>query len=132
MRDNKRAGVEEREAVKTPSNLLLGDIGVDKRYINILAENNINTAGEFISYLEERGDAALLFDPHDMEEMAVAMQRLLIDDNLHAELSEKGLQRSRVFSWERAARRTLDVYRKVAEPQRTAAQPSATAPEKGL
>ncbi len=78
------------------------------------------------------GDAALLFDPHDMEEMAVAMQRLLIDDNLHAELSEKGLQRSRVFSWERAARRTLDVYRKVAEPQRTAAQPSATAPEKGL
>lgn len=79
------------------------------------------------------GDAALLVDPRDPEEMAVAMQRLLRDDDLHAELREKGLQRARVFSWERAARRTLDVYRKVAEPQRAASQPAAaTTPEKGL
>jgi glycosyltransferase involved in cell wall biosynthesis len=79
------------------------------------------------------GDAALLVDPRDPEELAVAMQRLLSDDDLHAELSEKGLQRARVFSWERAARRTLDVYRKVAEPRRAAPQPAAAAtPEKGL
>jgi len=79
------------------------------------------------------GDAALLVDPRDVEEMAVAMQRLLRDDDLHAELREKGLQRARVFSWERAARRTLDVYRKVAEPRRAATQPTtATTPEKGL
>ena len=78
------------------------------------------------------GDAALLVDPYDTEEMAVAMQRLLINDDLHAELSEKGLQRARVFSWERAALRTLDVYRKVAEPQRASAQPAAATPEKGL
>lgn len=60
VRDNKRAEVEEREASKTPSNLSLGEIGVDRRYINILAENNIHTAGDFISHLEARGDAALL------------------------------------------------------------------------
>lgn len=62
------------------------------------------------------GDAALLVDPRDVEEMAVAMHRILTDDDLHAELTEKGLQRARVFSWEKAARRTLEVYGKVAEP----------------
>lgn len=60
VRDNKRAEVEEREAAKTPANLSLSEIGVDKRYINIFAENNISTAGEFITFLQERGDAALL------------------------------------------------------------------------
>ncbi|MEP7291900.1 MAG: 50S ribosomal protein L31 [Chloroflexota bacterium] len=60
VRDNKIAEVEQREAAKTPSNLSLGDLGVDKRYVNILAENNVSTAGEFISLLEARGEEALL------------------------------------------------------------------------
>ena len=59
------------------------------------------------------GDAALLVNPRDTEEIAVAMHRLLTDDDLHAELSEKGLQRAHTFSWEKAARRTLEVYRQV-------------------
>lgn len=60
VRDSKRAEAEEREASKTPTNLSLSEIGVDKRYITILAENNINTAGDFIQHLEEKGDASLL------------------------------------------------------------------------
>ena len=79
------------------------------------------------------GDAALLVNPLDIEEIAVAMQRLLIDDDLHIELSEKGLQRAHTFSWDRAARRTLDVYRSVAEPRRASPQrATATTPENGL
>jgi glycosyltransferase involved in cell wall biosynthesis len=79
------------------------------------------------------GDAALLVNPLDFEEIAVAMHRLLTDDDLHAELSKKGLQRACVFSWERAAHRTLDVYRKVAEPRRASPQQAtATTPEQGL
>ncbi len=61
------------------------------------------------------GDAALLVDPNNWEEIAVAIYRLLSDDELHAELRAKGLQRAKVFSWERAARETLEVYRLVAE-----------------
>jgi glycosyltransferase involved in cell wall biosynthesis len=61
------------------------------------------------------GDAALLIDPSNWEEIAVAIHRLLSDDQLHAELREKGLQRARHFSWESAARRTLEVYRLVAD-----------------
>ncbi|MBX3012369.1 MAG: glycosyltransferase family 4 protein [Caldilineaceae bacterium] len=58
------------------------------------------------------GDAALLVNPQDNEEIAVAMHRLLTDDELHAELREKGLKRAACFSWETAAQSTLDVYRK--------------------
>lgn len=61
------------------------------------------------------GDAALLVDPNNPEEIAVAMHRLLTDDALHAEMSAKGLQRAQCFSWASAARSTLDVYRMAAQ-----------------
>jgi large subunit ribosomal protein L31 len=60
VRDSKRAEVEEREAAKTPANLPLSDLGVDKRYIALLRENNLNTAGEFIQHLEDKGEDSLL------------------------------------------------------------------------
>lgn len=64
------------------------------------------------------GDAALLVDPINWEEMAVAIHRLLVDEDLHAEMRQKGLQRAAVFSWSRAAAETLDVYRAVVQEQR--------------
>jgi large subunit ribosomal protein L31 len=60
VRDNKRAEVEEREAAKTPANLPLSGLGVDKRYLTILNENDITTAGDFINVLETRGEESLL------------------------------------------------------------------------
>jgi glycosyltransferase involved in cell wall biosynthesis len=60
------------------------------------------------------GDAGLLIDPNDVEAWTVALHRVLTDDSLYAEMSAKGLQRSQSFSWERAARETLAVYKKVA------------------
>ena len=59
------------------------------------------------------GDAALLVDPEDEEQLIVALWRLVTDDDLWAELRDKGLRRARSFSWEKTARRTLDVYRQV-------------------
>ncbi len=63
------------------------------------------------------GDAALLVDPYNWEEIAVAIHRLLTDDDLHAELRQKGLRRASIFNWKRAAAETLDVYRRVVEPR---------------
>ena len=60
VRDAKRAEVEEREAAKTPAHMPLSELGVDKRYVNVLGENNLTTAGEFIAFLEERGEEGLL------------------------------------------------------------------------
>jgi glycosyltransferase involved in cell wall biosynthesis len=62
------------------------------------------------------GDAALLIDPNNEEEMAVALHRLLSDDTLHAALRAKGLTRARTFTWERAAEETLAVYRRTFDP----------------
>jgi glycosyltransferase involved in cell wall biosynthesis len=61
------------------------------------------------------GDAGLLIDPNDVEAWAVALHRVLTEDALHDEMAAKGLKRAQHFSWERAARETLGVYRKVAK-----------------
>jgi glycosyltransferase involved in cell wall biosynthesis len=55
------------------------------------------------------GDAGLLVNPLDAEELAAATRRLLADETLRAELRERGLERARLFTWERCARETLAV-----------------------
>jgi glycosyltransferase involved in cell wall biosynthesis len=56
------------------------------------------------------GDAALLVNPENDEEITVALWRLLTDRVLWTELREKGLCRAAAFSWERAAQQTMAVY----------------------
>lgn len=60
------------------------------------------------------GDAGLRVPPNDVEEWTVAMWRLLSDRALHQSLRDKGLKRAALFTWEKAARQHLEVYRKVA------------------
>jgi len=60
------------------------------------------------------GDATLLVDPEDEPGWTVAIWRGLTDGSLRAELREKGLKRARLFSWEKAARETLALYRSLA------------------
>jgi glycosyltransferase involved in cell wall biosynthesis len=57
------------------------------------------------------GDAGLLIDPHDVDELTVAMWRVLNDDELRWEMRDKGLRQADFFSWERAARETMEIYR---------------------
>lgn len=61
------------------------------------------------------GDAALLIDPNNEEELAVALHRLLTDEALAASQREKGLARARTFSWERTAEETLAVYQRTCD-----------------
>jgi alpha-1,3-rhamnosyl/mannosyltransferase len=62
---------------------------------------------------EVAGDAAELFDPYDVEAIAAAVRRLLDDRERREELVTKGLERVPLFTWERAARATLALYRDV-------------------
>lgn len=64
---------------------------------------------------EVAGDAALLVPPGDPPELARALERVVADGELRRNLIERGFQRCRLFSWERAARETLAVYREAAE-----------------
>jgi glycosyltransferase involved in cell wall biosynthesis len=56
------------------------------------------------------GDAALSVDPEDEEGLCEAMRHVLQDEKLRVELSAKGVQRARQFSWERTAATTLEAY----------------------
>lgn len=59
---------------------------------------------------EVAGDAALQVDPHDPIALTLEIKRLLEDDSLRTELSAKALRRSKVFSWQTTAEKTLSVY----------------------
>jgi len=59
---------------------------------------------------EVAGDAALLFDPHDPRAIAQALTRLLTDEELRAQLRNRGAARAKEFTWQRTARLTLDSY----------------------
>ena len=63
---------------------------------------------------EVGGDAAEYFGPHDVAAMAAAIARLLDDETRRRELIARGRARAREFTWERCARDTLAVYRRVA------------------
>ena len=56
------------------------------------------------------GDAGLQIDPYDVDALAEAIVSVLTDDRLRSDLEAKGLERSRLFSNERMARLTLEVY----------------------
>ncbi len=59
---------------------------------------------------EVAGDAAILVDPHDPDEIANAIYNVLTNDNLRNEMIKKGLERVKGFTWERCAKETLKVY----------------------
>jgi glycosyltransferase involved in cell wall biosynthesis len=61
------------------------------------------------------GDAALLVDPEEPDEMTVAIWRLLSDDAVRQQMRDKGLKRAGLFSWRRAAQETLGIYRRLVE-----------------
>jgi len=60
--------------------------------------------------LEEiAGDAALLVDQENPEAIADAARRLLLDPEMRRRMSNAALERSKRYSWDRCARRTLAV-----------------------
>jgi len=62
---------------------------------------------------EVAGDAAILVDPHSIEEISEAMERLLESDSLCQELVAKGIERVREYSWEISTQRHLEIFKKI-------------------
>jgi glycosyltransferase involved in cell wall biosynthesis len=62
---------------------------------------------------EISGDAALLFDPLSVDDMAAALRKGLLDADLRSRLVTKGLENAHSFSWDKTARETLDIYSNV-------------------
>jgi glycosyltransferase involved in cell wall biosynthesis len=59
------------------------------------------------------GDAAILVDPENIEELGAALVRLAEDDVLRQDLVRRGLARAAGMTWEAAVERTWDVYREL-------------------
>jgi len=59
---------------------------------------------------EVAGDAALLVDPQDARQIEEAFLRLLEDVGFRESLREKGIERAKHFTWQRAAQETLAYY----------------------
>ncbi len=62
---------------------------------------------------EVAGGAALLVNPSKPEEITAAIQRLINNDVLYAELQKKGVERARQFSWEAMTKEVLKIYESV-------------------
>lgn len=66
------------------------------------------------SALEEvAGDAALLVDPEQTDEIAAALLLLIENSDLRRTLAERGRLRARLYPWERAIRATHSAYEEV-------------------
>lgn len=65
---------------------------------------------------EVAGDAAILVDPLDEGELTGAMERLYARKDLRDGLKKKGLERVRLFSWEKTAAATLKAFESLVRP----------------
>jgi glycosyltransferase involved in cell wall biosynthesis len=59
------------------------------------------------------GDAGLLVDPYDTQELAQSINSLLSDGKTGKKLIKKGLKRSKLFKWSDTAIKTLEIYEEV-------------------
>lgn len=57
------------------------------------------------------GDAALYFDPVCVDDIAAKLVAMASDANLHRELKDKGLARSKLFTWQVCSEKTVDALR---------------------
>ena len=62
---------------------------------------------------EVADDAAILLDPLDIEGFARAIERVLEDAELRHDLRQRGLRQAARFTWDRTARETIAVYKRV-------------------
>ncbi len=67
--------------------------------------SNISSSREVVE------DAGVYADAEDAERMRATLESALLDDDLLSRLSARGRSRASRFSWETAARETVEVYR---------------------
>jgi glycosyltransferase involved in cell wall biosynthesis len=67
------------------------------------------------SFPEVAGDAALLFDPDNVDELSHQLHSVTCDDKVRLQLILRGLERAKFFSWDKAADNIYGILRQVVE-----------------
>lgn len=57
------------------------------------------------------GDAGIMLDPHENERLAEEMYRILNVEKLSKNMTEMGLERAKLFDWDKSAQQTMEVYK---------------------
>jgi glycosyltransferase involved in cell wall biosynthesis len=81
--------------------------------VEAMASGTPVLASHEASMPEVLGGAGVLLDPRDVSAWRDAIIRLVNDAALRDDLRARGLARAATFTWQRTARRTLEVYREV-------------------
>lgn len=55
----------------------------------------------------------MMFNPTSIDQLVDCVVRLVEDPDLYGKLRREGLRQSALFSWEKAAEETMEVYRGV-------------------
>jgi glycosyltransferase involved in cell wall biosynthesis len=63
---------------------------------------------------EVGGDAAVYFDPYSIDDIRNQVERVICSSSLQNEMIKKGKERLKLFSWEKCARETMEVYNSLA------------------
>ena len=71
--------------------------------------SNITSIPEVVPFKES------LFNPNNPKELSLKLENLLNDSKLRNNLENICFERSKEFTWEKTAKKTLDVYKKVIE-----------------
>jgi glycosyltransferase involved in cell wall biosynthesis len=61
---------------------------------------------------EVGGNAALYFDPENIDNLTMVLLKILGDPELRNKLKKEGIERAKLFSWEKTAKKTFEVYKK--------------------
>jgi len=71
-------------------------------------------ASSYISSIPEiTGDTSLFFNPNNIISMTDAIERIITDNSLREELTKKGYERIKLFSWKKCAQETLEIIIKL-------------------
>jgi glycosyltransferase involved in cell wall biosynthesis len=70
-------------------------------------------ASHSASLPEVCGGAALYCDPHNIDEVANKLRQMLSDKSLREDLRQKGLERAKSFTWEKAAQQLITIVEEV-------------------
>lgn len=70
-------------------------------------------ASDVSSFPEVIGEAGIMLKPDDEEAWVETMSLLLDDEEKRRRMREQSIARAGMFTWERTARETLAVYRKI-------------------
>lgn len=109
-------GVEDLELLYASAQVLLYPSFYEGFGIPILDAFSVGLpviTSNISSMPEVGGDAAIYVDPFKVEDIKEELNSVINDKKLREVMIKKGLERVKGFSWEKAAKETAEVYKKI-------------------